>query len=46
MDSPGTYGWILHQNAKNRDALGKIPSFDELFAQNAIPEVVARTAAE
>jgi glutamate synthase (NADPH/NADH) large chain len=46
MDSPGTYGWILHQNAKNRDALGNIPSFDELFAQNAIPDVVARTAAE
>lgn len=46
MDSPGTYSWILHQNAKNRNALGTIPSFDELFAQNALPDLVARTAAE
>ena len=46
MDSPGTYAWILHQNAKNRNALGTIPSFDELFAQAALPDVVARTAAE
>ncbi|WP_422050537.1 glutamate synthase-related protein [Shimia sp.] len=46
MDSPGTYSWILHQDAKNRNALGSIPSFDELFAQNALPELVARTAAE
>ncbi|MEM1345345.1 MAG: glutamate synthase-related protein, partial [Pseudomonadota bacterium] len=46
MDSPGTYAWILHQDAKNRTALGSVPSFDELFAQNALPDVVARTAAE
>ncbi|MEM6498991.1 MAG: glutamate synthase large subunit, partial [Pseudomonadota bacterium] len=46
MDSPGTYSWILHQSAKNRAALGTIPSFDELFAKNALPEVVARQAAE
>ncbi len=46
MDSPGTYGWILHQDRKNRAALGDIPSFDELFAQNALPDLVARTAAE
>ncbi|MEM9552100.1 MAG: glutamate synthase-related protein, partial [Pseudomonadota bacterium] len=46
MDSPGTYAWILHQSAKNRAALGEVPSFDALFAENAIPDVVARTAAE
>ena len=46
MDSPGTYSWILHQSAKNRAALGEVPSFDALFAENAIPDVVARTAAE
>ena len=46
MDSPGTYAWILHQDAKNRAALGEIPSFDELFATTALPDLVARTAAE
>jgi glutamate synthase (NADPH/NADH) large chain len=46
MDSPGTYAWILHQDAKNRAALGDIPSFDELFATTALPDLVARTAAE
>ena len=46
MDSPGTYAWILHQDRKNRDALGEIPSFDALFAQNALPDLLARTAAE
>jgi glutamate synthase (NADPH/NADH) large chain len=46
MDSPGTYAWILHQDRKNRNALGEIPSFDELFAQNALPDVMARSAAE
>ncbi|MEM6941274.1 MAG: glutamate synthase-related protein [Pseudomonadota bacterium] len=46
MDSPGTYAWILHQSAKNRAALGEVPSFDALFVEHAIPDVVARTAAE
>jgi glutamate synthase (NADPH/NADH) large chain len=46
MDSPGTYAWILHQSAKNRAALGEVPSFDALFAENAIPDVIARNAAE
>jgi glutamate synthase (NADPH/NADH) large chain len=46
MDSPGTYSWILHQDRKNRNALGEIPSFDELFAQNALPDLLARSAAE
>ncbi|MEM1301756.1 MAG: glutamate synthase large subunit, partial [Pseudomonadota bacterium] len=46
MDSPGTYSWILHQDRKNRRALGEVPSFDELFAQNVVPDLVARAAAE
>lgn len=46
MDSPGTYGWILHQTNKNQKALGDIPSFDELFSQNALPDLMARCAAE
>lgn len=46
MDSPGTYAWILHQSAKNRAALGEVPSFDAIFAEHAIPDVIARTAAE
>ncbi len=46
MDSPGTYAWILHQNAKNRAALGEIPSFDALLAKAAVPDVAARHAAE
>ncbi|MEM1300305.1 MAG: hypothetical protein AAGH68_13615, partial [Pseudomonadota bacterium] len=46
MDSPGTYAWIIHQSDKNRGALGTIPSFDELFARNAVPDMAARFAAE
>jgi glutamate synthase (NADPH/NADH) large chain len=46
MDSPGTYAWILHQDRKNRAALGEVPSFDALFAQNALPDMMARIAAE
>ena len=46
MDSPGTYAWILHLDHKNRQALGEIPSFDELFAKVALPDLMARIAAE
>ena len=46
MDSPGTYSWIIHQDNKNRGALGEIPSFDALFAQQLVPDVVSRIAAE
>jgi glutamate synthase (NADPH) large chain len=41
MDSPGTYGWILYQNAKNTDKIGRLPSFGELFAAQAVPDVAA-----
>ncbi|MEM6486942.1 MAG: glutamate synthase-related protein [Pseudomonadota bacterium] len=46
MDSPGTYAWVMHQDAKNRTALGVVPSFDELFVRNALPDLLSRTAAE
>ncbi|MEM8668158.1 MAG: glutamate synthase-related protein [Planctomycetota bacterium] len=42
MDSPSTYGWIDYQDQKNQEELGTIPSFDELFAQNAVPDLVTR----
>ncbi|MFT4125290.1 MAG: glutamate synthase-related protein [Gordonia sp. (in: high G+C Gram-positive bacteria)] len=48
MDAPATYGWILHQDQNNRETLGRLPNFDELFASRAIPDVaeaLARTAA-
>lgn len=41
MDSLGTYGWILYQNAKNVDMIGRLPSFEELFAAQSVPDVVA-----
>ncbi len=39
MDSPGTYGWILHQDRKNVAKLGELPSFEELFAQSAVKDM-------
>lgn len=41
MDSPGTYGWILHQDAKNVERIGRLPSFEELFAAQTVPDVLA-----
>ncbi len=38
MDSPATYGWILYQDRCNRKKLGTLPSFEELFAGQAVPE--------
>ena len=43
VDSPGTYSWIMYQSIKNRVALGIIPSFDELFAQVALQDIMKRT---
>ena len=40
MDSPATYGWIIHQQQKNKTALGRIPSFEELFAFNAMNDLL------
>jgi glutamate synthase (NADPH/NADH) large chain len=36
IDSPGTYGWIIQQTESNRDRIGRIPSFEELFAAKAV----------
>ena len=44
MDSPGTYGWILYQTQKNTQAIGRIPSYDELFAKNALNDISAVAA--
>ena len=44
MDSPGTYSWIMFQSEKNRVALGTIPSFDELFASVALPDIAERSS--
>ncbi len=41
MDSPGTYGWILYQSAKNLQRIGRLPSFEELFAAQSVPDVAA-----
>ncbi|MDF7659792.1 glutamate synthase-related protein [Erwiniaceae bacterium L1_54_6] len=41
MDSLATYGWIIYQDARNRDVLGHLPDFEELFARAALPEIAA-----
>ncbi len=46
VDSPGTYRWIIYQGEKNRTALGSIPSFDELFAQVALQNIIERMPME
>ena len=43
VDAPGTYGWILHRDARNREALGRIPGFEELFAAQSVPDVAEMT---
>ncbi|MEM6415628.1 MAG: glutamate synthase-related protein [Pseudomonadota bacterium] len=44
-DILGTYGWIILQTQKNTETLGRIPSFEELFAQNALADFAMRRAA-
>lgn len=44
MDSPGTYGWILFQQRKNVEKIGRLPSFEELFALKTIPPVLVASA--
>lgn len=43
MDSPGTYGWILFQDRKNREKVGHLPSFEELFAKHSISDLMTFT---
>ena len=40
MDSPATYGWILHQQRKNQLALGHVPNFEEMFAFNTMNDLL------
>ncbi|QRM57838.1 glutamate synthase-related protein [Sinorhizobium sp. BG8] len=43
IDSPGTYGWIIHRHQSNLDKIGRLPSFEELFAKHALSDLaVAR----
>ena len=44
MDSPDTYGWILYQMRKNNHAIDRIPSYDELFAKDALRNLSAIAA--
>jgi len=46
MDSLGTYSWIIFQSEKNRNVLGEIPSFDELFASVAVTDLIDRIPKE
>ncbi|OBZ95705.1 GltA [Pararhizobium polonicum] len=39
MDSPGTYGWIIERHARNIEKIGRIPSFEELFAKHALSDL-------
>ncbi|WP_448223158.1 glutamate synthase-related protein [Gordonia iterans] len=39
MDAPATYGWLLLQDARNREVLGELTGFAELFAARAVPDV-------
>lgn len=41
MDGPGTYGWIIRQSLKNLSSMGRMPSYEELFARSSAPDVVA-----
>ncbi|MGW1321054.1 glutamate synthase-related protein [Streptomyces antibioticus] len=41
VDAPGTYGWILHQNAKNAGRV-RAARFDELLATAALDDIAGR----
>ena len=46
MDSLSTYSWIIHQDRKNRQAIGRIPDFDELFAKEAMQKLISQPPIE
>ena len=46
MDSLSTYSWIIHQDQKNRQAIGRIPDFDELFAKEAMQKLISQPPIE
>ncbi|MGW6011423.1 glutamate synthase-related protein [Streptomyces sp. NPDC055210] len=41
VDAPGTYGWIMHQNAKNAGRV-RAARFDELLATAALDDLAGR----
>ncbi|MDO0917349.1 glutamate synthase-related protein [Streptomyces sp. DT2A-34] len=41
VDAPGTYGWIMHQNAKNAGRV-RAARFDELLATAALDDIAGR----
>ncbi len=43
MDSLSTYGWILYQQRRNRESVKKIKSYEELFYNQTIPELVVNS---
>ncbi|MEW2572237.1 glutamate synthase-related protein [Streptomyces sp. NPDC047070] len=43
VDAPGTYGWIMHQNAKNAGRV-RAARFDELLATAALDDLASRHA--
>jgi glutamate synthase (NADPH/NADH) large chain len=43
MDGPGTYGWIIHRHASNIEKIGRLPSFEELFAKHALADLAPVT---
>lgn len=45
MDAPATYGWILHQDRRNREILADLPSIEELFVAHSIADVAHAIAA-
>jgi glutamate synthase (NADPH/NADH) large chain len=45
VHTPGTYGWILLQDRKNRSSIGRLPGYEELFARHAVPDLLAQSPA-
>ena len=44
VDSLSTYGWILYQQKRNKNAIKKIQSYEELFYNQTIPELVVNSS--
>ncbi len=40
MDGLSTYGWIIYQDKRNKKAIKKVPSYEELFYNQVLPDLV------
>ena len=40
MDSLSTYGWIIYLTARNSAAVNRVPSYEELFYNQILPDLV------